>query len=197
MTGKRVAAAAVFGLAIFCGQQALAGTGSEAGRLAQFRAKTKVLDGRLSEQYAASVALTPRSFSAPSQWDGQGYSGNYAGPYLDMARSAASRHAIPVGLFLRLVQQESGWNAQAVSAKGAVGLAQLMPGTARHMGADARDPYQNLDAGARYLAAQYRDFGSWPLALAAYNAGPEVVRRYGGIPPYAETQAYVAAIWGS
>ena len=76
-------------------------------------------------------------------------------------------------------------------------VAQLMPQTARLLGVDPLDPYQNLDGGARYLAQQYRDFGSWRLALAAYNAGPQAVRKYGGVPPYAETRNYVDVIWGS
>ncbi len=71
-----------------------------------------------------------------------------------------------------------------------------MPDTARHLGVDPTDPQQNLEGGARYLKRQFDRFGSWPLALAAYNAGPEAVEQYGGIPPYAETQGYVQAIWG-
>ena len=72
-----------------------------------------------------------------------------------------------------------------------------MPETARALGVDPRDPRQNLDGGARYLARQFRTFKSWRLALAAYNAGPEAVQAHGGVPPYEETRAYVLAIWGS
>ncbi|WP_232823057.1 lytic transglycosylase domain-containing protein [Oceanibium sediminis] len=117
-------------------------------------------------------------------------------PHAPAARTAAQRHGVPVSLFLALVHQESGWNPKAVSHKGAIGLAQLMPGTARALGVDPRDPGQNLDGGARYLATQYRKFRSWRLALAAYNAGPEAVERYNGVPPYRETRNYVAAILG-
>ncbi|RII40815.1 lytic transglycosylase domain-containing protein [Pseudooceanicola sediminis] len=165
-------------------------------RKAQFSAQTRVLDTRSAQQYSASVRLQPQAFEAPTKWGTALYKGRYNGPYLDMARSAARRHGVPEGLFLRLVQQESGWSATAQSVKGAFGLAQLMPDTARVLNVDASDPYENLDGGARYLALQYREFGSWPLALAAYNAGPKVVKRYGGIPPYAETQNYVKVIWG-
>ena len=114
-----------------------------------------------------------------------------------MARAAARRHGVPEDLFLRLVQQESGWNDKALSHKGAIGLAQLMPGTARTLGVDPNDPVQNLDGGARYLATQYRAFKSWRLALAAYNAGPGAVQKYDGVPPYKETKNYVRIIWGS
>ena len=114
-----------------------------------------------------------------------------------MAKAAAMRHGVPTDLFLRLVQQESGWNAKALSHKGAIGLAQLMPDTAALLGVDPHDPRQNLDGGARYLAQQYRAFRSWRLALAAYNAGPKAVEKYGGVPPYKETTNYVKVIWGS
>jgi soluble lytic murein transglycosylase-like protein len=103
---------------------------------------------------------------------------------------------VPEDLFLRLVQQESGWNAGAVSHKGATGLAQLMPGTAARLGVDPAVPEQNLEGGARYLRMMYDRFGSWRLALAAYNAGPGAVEQHGGIPPYTETKNYVKAILG-
>lgn len=114
-----------------------------------------------------------------------------------MARSAAVRHGIPEDLFLRLVQQESGWNPRAKSHKGALGLAQLMPATARNLRVDPHNPYENLDGGARYLKQQFRTFGSWRLALAAYNAGPGAVKKYGGVPPYRETKNYVRIIGGN
>ena len=104
---------------------------------------------------------------------------------------------MPEDLFLRLVQQESGWNPTAKSHKGAYGLAQLMPATARYLGVDPGDPAQNLDGGAKYLKEQYREFGSWRLALAAYNAGPGAVKKYNGVPPFRETRNYVKIIWGS
>jgi soluble lytic murein transglycosylase-like protein len=113
-----------------------------------------------------------------------------------MARAAARKHQIPEDLFLRLVRHESGFRPTAKSSKGAIGLAQLMPGTARVLGVNPHDPGQNLDGGARYLKQQYRRFGDWRLALAAYNAGPQAVEKYRGIPPYAETQNYVKSILG-
>lgn len=94
-----------------------------------------------------------------------------------------------------LTRHESGFDPAAVSPVGARGLMQLMPDTAASMGVtDVDDPYQNVGAGTRYLAQQVRKYGDLQLALAAYNAGPSCVDSYGGIPPYAETQNYVASI---
>ncbi len=167
---------------------------SSSGRSA-FENALSVLDGRAASQYANSVRLIPghdgKSESIPS------YRGNYRGEYLATAKAAARRHEVPVDLFLRLVQQESGWNPKAVSHAGAIGLAQLMPDTAARLGVDPQDPAENLEGGARYLRAQFERFRSWKLALAAYNAGPEAVEKHDGVPPYAETQDYVKAILGS
>lgn len=162
-----------------------------------FQSQTRVLDTRASQQYANSVRLKPPTVYIPSKWGSIPYDGNYRGRFLNMARKAARRNNVPEDLFLRLIQQESNWNHRAESNKGAIGLAQLMPDTARGLGVDPNKPRENLDGGARYLAAQYRRFGSWRLALAAYNAGPEAVKKYGGVPPYSETKNYVLKIWGS
>ncbi len=153
-----------------------------------------VLDGRAATQYEHSARLRPNSLE---QRGLPSYEGGYNGPFLDVARSAARRHGIPEDLFLRLVQQESGWNTQAISSAGAIGLAQLMPSTADVLGVDATDPIANLDGGARYLAQQYRRFGTWRLALAAYNAGPGAVDQHDGVPPFDETQHYVRVILGT
>lgn len=123
------------------------------------------------------------------------YSGS-TGVYQEMARAAARRNNVPEDLFLRLVRTESNFRPSAKSNKGAIGLAQLMPFTANHLGVNPHDPKQNLDGGARYLRQQYQRFRDWRLALAAYNAGPEAVARYGGVPPYNETRRYVKAILG-
>lgn len=112
------------------------------------------------------------------------------------AVSLAKRYGIPEQIFLNLIQQESSWNPEALSPKGAYGYGQLMPATAKELGVDARDPEQNLEGSARYLAQQYNAFGDWNKALAAYNAGAGNVRKYGGIPPFAETQNYVRKIMG-
>ncbi len=107
---------------------------------------------------------------------------------------ATDRYRLPAGLLCAVARRESGLRVDAVSPAGARGLMQLMPGTARELGVDPMDPVQAVDGAARYLRAQLDTFGSLDLALAAYNAGPGAVRRHGGIPPYAETRAYVTAI---
>lgn len=99
-----------------------------------------------------------------------------------------------LALFRSNIAVESGFNPSARSHVGAIGLGQLMPGTALALGVDPLDPEENLRGAARYLLAQLESFGSPELALAAYNAGPEAVRRYGGIPPFAETEGHVAAV---
>ena len=116
------------------------------------------------------------------------------GSYYQMAIRAAERYEIPKQLFFNLVTAESNWDPVIVSPRGAIGLAQLMPGTAEELGVDPWDALDNLDGGARYLRQQYERFETWELALAAYNAGPGAVNRYGGIPPYPETEEYVEKI---
>jgi soluble lytic murein transglycosylase-like protein len=99
-----------------------------------------------------------------------------------------------LALFRSNIAVESAFNPEAESHVGAIGLGQLMPDTADALGVDPHDPEDNLRGSARYLLAQLESFGSAELALAAYNAGPEAVRKYDGIPPYAETVAHVAKV---
>jgi soluble lytic murein transglycosylase-like protein len=171
-------------------------SGNSNSRKAVFNSQTRLLDNRLSKQYSASVRLQPNPVEVPKDTAIPRFRGNYKGQYLSVAKAVARKHAVPEDLFLRLVQQESGWNPSAVSHAGATGLAQLMPGTAKKLGVNIHDPNQNLDGGARYLRMMYDRFGTWRLALAAYNAGPGAVEKHSGIPPYAETRNYVAVILG-
>lgn len=97
-------------------------------------------------------------------------------------------------LFRANIEVESAYRQDAISHAGAIGLGQLMPATARDLGVDPRDPLQNLDGSARYLAMMLSAFGDPRLALAAYNAGPDAVRRHNGIPPYTETRNHVARV---
>lgn len=110
------------------------------------------------------------------------------------ADQIARKYGIPVKVFRALISQESGGNQSAVSPAGAIGRTQLMLATARALGVNPRDPVGNLVGGARYLRQQLDRFGNLRDALAAYNAGPGAVEKYGGVPPYAETQAYVRSI---
>lgn len=114
--------------------------------------------------------------------------------WMQPIEEAAIRHGVDPRLLTALVWTESAFRKDAVSPAGAIGLGQLMPGTAAGMGVDPHDPMQNLDGAATYLAQQLRSFGSVDLALAAYNAGPGRVQKSGGVPNIAETQAYVRIV---
>lgn len=201
MRGTKLIAATVV---VLCGAMMAdaQGLGQNNGRNRQaiFEQQTRLLDTRLSRQYENSSRLQPdskRSATLSSSGVMPRYAGRYRGEWLTHARTAARKHGVPEDLFLRLVQQESGFNPGAVSSKGALGLAQLMPGTAAQLGVNPNDPKQNLEGGARYLKMMYQRFGNWRHALAAYNAGPGAVEKHGGVPPYAETQGYVLAILGN
>jgi soluble lytic murein transglycosylase-like protein len=116
-----------------------------------------------------------------------------AGPFGEVIRAAAVKHGVDEYLIACVIAEESNFNPRAVSPRAAAGLMQLLPGTAARFAVrDVFDPVENIEAGTRYLKElldHYR--GDIKLALAAYNAGPEVVTRYGGIPPYSETRNYV------
>lgn len=108
---------------------------------------------------------------------------------------ASRTYGVSKSLLLAVAKQESNFDANSVSHAGAQGIMQLMPGTAKTLGVkNAFDPYENIMGGAKLLRDNIRAFGSVPLALAAYNAGPGAVKKYGGVPPYKETQDYVKKI---
>jgi soluble lytic murein transglycosylase-like protein len=116
-------------------------------------------------------------------------------PYANLFLAAGRKYGVSPALLAAVAKVESNYNPGAVSPAGARGLMQIMPGTARGLGVNPLDPSQAVDGAARLLAKNLRTFGgSVQLALAAYNAGAGAVRKYGGIPPYAETQAYVPKV---
>ncbi len=111
-------------------------------------------------------------------------------------RRASREHGVSAALVKAVIAAESGFDPGAVSRKGAQGLMQLMPDTAKDLGVDdALDPWQNIDGGTRYLGQMIARFpNELSYAVAAYNAGPEAVTRHGGVPPYEETRGYVSRV---
>jgi len=128
------------------------------------------------------------------------HSGGTPAPPPELAQAihdSADRHQVDARLVEAVAWQESHYNSSATSAKGARGAMQLMPSTARSLGVDSTDTNGNVEGGVIYLAKMMSQFGGdKEKALAAYNAGPGAVARYGGVPPYRETQAYVHSIMG-
>jgi hypothetical protein len=135
--------------------------------------------------------VLPEQTTMPATSNGSALAGV---PYADLFSRAASRYGVDASLLAAMANQESGFDSQAVSPAGAQGLMQFMPSTAAGLGVNPLDPNSAIDGAARYLSSLKKQFGSTDLALAAYNAGPGTVSRYGGIPPYSETQDYVRSV---
>lgn len=156
-------------------------TTSEVTRALPRTTSTPALD-RLMEQ----VGVSPASSASSSLGDV---------PYAELFETAGRRHGVDPALLAAVADAESGYDPTAESHAGAEGLMQLMPATAAGLGvSDSFDPTQAVDGAARLLADHLERFGSLDLALAAYNAGPGAVARFGGVPPYEETQRYVPKV---
>ncbi len=144
-----------------------------------------------SPSAAASAPMSTSATTPPS-------SSSAATPYDGAIAQAAARYNLDPAVLHGLIQQESGFNPNSRSSAGALGLTQLMPGTASSLGvSNPLDPVQSIEGGAHYLSQMMSQFGGNTAdALAAYNAGPGAVHQYGGVPPYAETQDYVNKVLG-
>jgi peptidoglycan DL-endopeptidase CwlO len=147
----------------------------------------RVTNGAEAPAVSAAATIRPAAL--------QGAGGLSGVPFADMFVRAGNKHGVSPKLLAAVAKVESGYNTHAVSKAGAQGLMQLMPATARGLGVrDSFDPEQAIEGAAKLLSKNLKEFKSLPLALAAYNAGGGNVHKYGGIPPFAETQAYVPKV---
>jgi soluble lytic murein transglycosylase-like protein len=159
-------------------------------RITAYRFFGNIREALVSLRTSRSLAYNP---FGPSLFDSNATLHAPLPAYLTAAiNDAAHAHGVDPRLLAAVAHHESGFNAAAVSRVGAVGIMQLMPDTARFLGVNAFDARENIFGGARYLRTLLDTFhGDLDLTLAAYNAGPGAVQRYGGVPPYRETQGYV------
>jgi soluble lytic murein transglycosylase-like protein len=180
LVGQRVAAIQQE-IASFTGQSSATSGTDFAAQLAAAQSTSGATSSTTSS-VASTATPTTLGGGTPTQYDSQ-------------ITAAANKYGIDPALLKGLIRQESNFNASARSGAGAQGLTQLMPATARSLGVDPSDPAQAIDGGAKYLKQQLDRFGGdASKALAAYNAGPGAVAKYGGVPPYAETQNYVKSV---
>ena len=170
-------------------------------RIAEIEDRIEELSARAQGQAPDPSRLWQAPFAARLQQAVQRQQPGGLAQWEPIILEAAAEYGLDPGLLRAVIAQESGGNPSARSSAGAMGLMQLMPETAASLGVtDPYDPRQNIFGGARYLRGLLDRMGSVELALAAYNAGPGAVRRYGGIPPFPETRNYVASVmsrWSS
>ncbi len=154
---------------------------------------------RAAPATAAATAPAPASAFAQTLQAATTAGASSASAYAPEIQAAAAKYGVDPSLIGAVIQQESGFDPNATSAAGAAGLMQLMPSTAQALGVtNPYDPTQSIDGGTQYLKSLLDRFGgNTSLALAAYNAGPNAVESYGGVPPYPETQNYVSRILSS
>lgn len=154
--------------------------------------------GKLVTPAVVSSKNVPEIIVTPSPLAPAAPAKSSAASGIDQAvQQIAAEHALSADLVHSMIKVESNFNARAVSPKGARGLMQLVPSTARRFGvSDAFNPRENIDGGVKYLRYLLDLYGgNYPLALAAYNAGEGAVARYGGVPPFRETQQYLIQLW--
>jgi hypothetical protein len=154
------------------------------------------MNGGVTEMPAAAVAQFEAEAPAPATVTAAAPIAPKAPQ--ELVEDAARRFGLPAQFLRSVAKAESGFRADAVSPKGAIGIMQLMPATARELGVDPVDPRQNVEAGTRYLSELLLKYKDDPYqvrkALAAYNAGPAAVERYNGVPPYRETREYIERV---
>jgi cell wall-associated NlpC family hydrolase len=155
-------------------------------------------DVRITDVYETPTAIRRVTAAAPAAVNITATNGAAAlpggTPFAELFAAAGARHNLNPNVLAAVARAESGFRPDAVSSAGALGLMQIMPGTARGLGVNPLDPAQAVDGAARLLSGNLQRFGSLELALAAYNAGGGAVARHGGIPPYPETQRYVQKV---
>ena len=178
-------------------------TGHVLARIDSIEQRIDKISGSLSQPDNSFASALQNAQAPPSAEPDTDPDGNPVQPlspgvqsYQSLIRAAAAKYNIDPKLVQSVMEVESGGNAQAVSKAGALGLMQLMPENVSEAGiSNPFDPAQNIDAGAKQLSDVLSQFGgNVPLALAAYNAGPNAVKRYGGVPPYPETQHYIGKV---
>lgn len=174
-------------------EQSLAAIGGSSGTTAGFAA---VLDEAISTSASkSSSSTTTTGLTRTSSATRATSSSKNSTAFDALIQRAATKYGVDADLVHAVIQAESDYNPNCRSSAGALGLMQLMPGTARSLGvSNALDPASNIDGGVRYLRGQLDRFGEVDLALAAYNAGPNAVSRYKSVPPYRETQGYVRRV---
>jgi soluble lytic murein transglycosylase-like protein len=165
---------------------------SDGGKVTLYtKAASTEMDASLVSRFEQEEYTRPEASAFPAPAPAAGKPATTA----EMIDKAARKYGLPPAFVRAVVAAESGYRADAVSPKGAIGLMQLMPSTARGLGADPRNPEQNIDAGTRYLRDLLLKYDSHAYhALAAYNAGPGAVDKYHGVPPYRETQNYILTV---